>query len=118
MNYTLITEDLIVGSQPQKIEDIDYLKEEENVAFILNLQQDKDIEFWGIDLQSIVTRCSELGIHHMRRPVSKSSRYLLFFKLVTRNRTPLPLKPLVYTSIQLCENNGNMYSLQKSTTSM
>uniref|UniRef100_A0A0V0IL59 Putative phosphoglucan phosphatase LSF2, chloroplastic-like n=1 Tax=Solanum chacoense TaxID=4108 RepID=A0A0V0IL59_SOLCH len=68
MNYTLITEDLIVGSQPQKIEDIDYLKEEENVAFILNLQQDEDIEFWGIDLQSIVTRCSELGIHHMRRP--------------------------------------------------
>ncbi|KAM3309109.1 phosphoglucan phosphatase LSF2, chloroplastic [Capsicum chacoense] len=68
MNYTLITEDLIVGSQPQKIEDIDHLKEEENVAFILNLQQDKDIEFWGIDLQSIVRRCSELGIHHMRRP--------------------------------------------------
>lgn len=68
MNYTLITEDLIVGSQPQKIEDIDHLKEEEKVAFILNLQQDKDIEYWGIDLQSIVRRCSELGIHHMRRP--------------------------------------------------
>ncbi|XP_009769315.1 phosphoglucan phosphatase LSF2, chloroplastic [Nicotiana sylvestris] len=68
MNYTLITENLIVGSQPQKVEDIDHLKKEENVAFILNLQQDKDIEFWGIDLQSIVRRCSELGIHHMRRP--------------------------------------------------
>ncbi|XP_060181738.1 phosphoglucan phosphatase LSF2, chloroplastic isoform X2 [Lycium barbarum] len=68
MNYTLITENLIVGSQPQKIEDIDHLKKEENVAFILNLQQDKDIEYWGIDLHSIIRRCSEVGIHHMRRP--------------------------------------------------
>ncbi|KAG8380953.1 hypothetical protein BUALT_Bualt06G0070100 [Buddleja alternifolia] len=68
MNYTLITENLIVGSQPQKVEDIDHLKEEHNVAYILNLQQDKDVEYWGIDLQSIITRCKELGIRHMRRP--------------------------------------------------
>ncbi|KAK4433546.1 Phosphoglucan phosphatase LSF2, chloroplastic [Sesamum alatum] len=68
MNYTLITEDLIVGSQPQKAEDIDHLKTELNVGYILNLQQDKDVEYWGIDLKSIVMRCGELGIHHMRRP--------------------------------------------------
>lgn len=70
MSYTLITEDLIVGSQPQNAEDFDHLKEEQNVAYILNLQQDKDVEYWGIDLPSIVKRCKELGIHHMRRPVS------------------------------------------------
>lgn len=70
MNYTLITEDLIVGSQPQKVEDIDHLKEEENVRYILNLQQDKDVDYWGIDLQSIINRCKEIGIRHMRRPVS------------------------------------------------
>ncbi|EEF41555.1 phosphoglucan phosphatase LSF2, chloroplastic [Ricinus communis] len=68
MNYTLITNNLIVGSQPQKSEDIDHLKHEENVAYILNLQQDSDIEYWGIDLQSIRERCQELGIRHMRRP--------------------------------------------------
>ncbi|GAA0141637.1 protein phosphatase [Lithospermum erythrorhizon] len=68
MNYTLITENLIVGSQPQKAEDINHLKEEMNVAYILNLQQDKDVEYWGIDLQSIIKRCEELGIRHMRRP--------------------------------------------------
>ncbi|KDP21672.1 hypothetical protein JCGZ_03343 [Jatropha curcas] len=68
MNYTLITNNLIVGSQPQKPEDIDHLKHEEKVAYILNLQQDKDIDFWGIDLQSIIKRCKELGIRHMRRP--------------------------------------------------
>lgn len=70
MNYTLITEELIVGSQPQTPEDIAHLKEEQNVAYILNLQQDSDVEYWGIDLPSIVKRCKELKIHHMRRPVS------------------------------------------------
>ncbi|KAL7614603.1 hypothetical protein Lser_V15G09083 [Lactuca serriola] len=68
MNYNLITENLIVGSQPQKAEDIDHLKNEQNVAYILNLQQDSDIAYWGIDLESIVKRCKQLGIRHMRRP--------------------------------------------------
>ncbi|KAL8135310.1 phosphoglucan phosphatase LSF2, chloroplastic [Apium graveolens] len=68
MNYTLISENLIVGSQPQKAEDIDHLKEEENVAYILNLQQDKDIEYWGIYLPAVVNRCQRNGIRHMRRP--------------------------------------------------
>ncbi|PSS33260.1 Phosphoglucan phosphatase [Actinidia chinensis var. chinensis] len=68
MNYTWITNNLIVGSQPQKPEDIDHLKEEEDVAYILNLQQDGDIEYWGIDLQSITKRCRDLEIRHMRRP--------------------------------------------------
>lgn len=68
MNYTLITDNLIVGSQPQKPEDIDHLRQEQNVAYILNLQQDKDVEYWGIDLQSIVKRCQKVGIRHMRRP--------------------------------------------------
>lgn len=72
MNYSLITEEMIVGSQPQKGEDIDHLKEEENVAYILNLQQDKDIEYWGIDLPSIIKSCQRAGIRHMRRPVSRS----------------------------------------------
>ena len=71
MNYALITDDLIVGSQPQKPEDIDHLKQGENVAYILNLQQDNDVEYWGIDLESIIKRCRELGIRHMRRPVSR-----------------------------------------------
>lgn len=70
MNYTVIADNLIVGSQPQKPEDINFLKEEEGVAYILNLQQDKDVEYWGINLQSIIERCKELGIRHMRQPVS------------------------------------------------
>ncbi|KAL6642029.1 hypothetical protein ACP70R_020210 [Stipagrostis hirtigluma subsp. patula] len=68
MNYAVISDSLIVGSQPQKPEDIDHLKDEENVAYILCLQQDKDIEYWGIDFQAIVGRCKEVGIQHIRRP--------------------------------------------------
>ncbi|XP_024974036.1 phosphoglucan phosphatase LSF2, chloroplastic [Cynara cardunculus var. scolymus] len=68
MNYNLITENLIVGSQPQKPEDIDHLKEEQNVAYILNLQQDGDVAYWGVDLESIVERCQQLGVRHMRKP--------------------------------------------------
>eukprot|EP00252_Welwitschia_mirabilis_P013674 TRINITY_DN3007_c0_g1_i1.p1 TRINITY_DN3007_c0_g1~~TRINITY_DN3007_c0_g1_i1.p1 ORF type:complete len:271 (+),score=23.17 TRINITY_DN3007_c0_g1_i1:103-813(+) len=68
MNYTRITPNLIVGSQPQTAEDISYLKQEEGVTAILNLQQDKDIEYWGVDLPSIVKRCQDLGIRHMRCP--------------------------------------------------
>lgn len=67
MNYTFITDDVIVGSQPQKVEDIDHLKEQ-NVGYILNLQQDRDVKYWGIDLQSIIERSTKLGIRHMRRP--------------------------------------------------
>ncbi|MCL7026729.1 hypothetical protein MKW94_010876 [Papaver nudicaule] len=55
MNYKLILDNLIVGSQPQKPEDIDHLREEQNVAYILNLQL-------------IIKRCKEIGLRHMRRP--------------------------------------------------
>ena len=78
MNYTLITDNLIVGSQPQKPEDIDHLKKEECVTYILNLQQDNDVEYWGIDLKSITRRCHELDVPHMRKPVSKKAASLHF----------------------------------------
>ncbi|KAK8955293.1 hypothetical protein KSP40_PGU022828 [Platanthera guangdongensis] len=67
MNYTVISDDIIVGSQPQKPEDIYHLMEEK-VAYILSLQQDKDIEYWDIDIDAIVKICNKLGIRHVRRP--------------------------------------------------
>ncbi|KAL4390108.1 hypothetical protein AHAS_Ahas03G0112100 [Arachis hypogaea] len=38
------------------------------MTHILNLQQDHDVEYWGIDLKSITRRCHELDVRHMRRP--------------------------------------------------
>ena len=59
-----------MGSQPQTVVDIDRIYNEEGVRAILNLQQDKDIEYWGIDINPITKRCEELGIVYMRNPVS------------------------------------------------
>ncbi|KAH7284073.1 hypothetical protein KP509_34G038300 [Ceratopteris richardii] len=67
--YTRIIDDLIVGSQPQTPQDIDKLFKDEGVRAILNLQQDKDIEYWGINVASIIQRCMELDIQYMRSPV-------------------------------------------------
>ena len=58
-------ENLIVGSQPQKPEDIDHLKEEQNMSDILNLQHDADIDYWRVDFDSILKRCKQIGIRHM-----------------------------------------------------
>lgn len=66
--YTRILDSMIVGSQPQTEDDIDRLYHEGGVRAILNLQQDKDIEYWEIDLSSVTKRCDELGIRYMRNP--------------------------------------------------
>lgn len=100
MNYTLITDNLIVGSQPQKPEDIDHLKTEENVAYILNLQQDKDIEYWGINLRSIKDRCKQLGVLHMRRPAMDFDPNSL------RNILPKAVSSLEWA---LSEGRGKVY---------
>ncbi|ESQ48940.1 hypothetical protein EUTSA_v10021258mg [Eutrema salsugineum] len=100
MNYTLIRDELIVGSQPQKPEDIEHLKQEENVAYILNLQQDKDIEYWGIDLDSIVNRCKDLGIRHMRRPAKD------FDPLSLRSQLPKAVSSLEWA---VSEGKGRVY---------
>ncbi len=74
MYYTHIYDNLIVGSQPQSKYDIERLFKDEGVRAILNLQQDKDIEYWGIDINSILHKCQELGIWHMRIPVCFSQQ--------------------------------------------
>ncbi|KAL2339455.1 hypothetical protein Fmac_007395 [Flemingia macrophylla] len=100
MNYTLITDNLIVGSQPQKPEDIDHLKKEEGVAYILNLQQDKDVEYWGIDLQSIIRRSRKLEISHIRRPAKDFDPDSL------RNELPKAVSSLEWA---ISEGKGRVY---------
>ena len=71
MYYTRMEPLLIVGSQPQSPEDIRRLKHDEGVGAVLNLQQDHDAQYWGIDLHVIRQHCQELGVAHLRCPVSK-----------------------------------------------
>ncbi|CAI7810172.1 unnamed protein product [Closterium sp. NIES-53] len=66
--YTRVHPKIIVGSQPQTPADIDRLKTSEDVQVILNLQQDHDITYWGVDIDSIVRRCRDLSVQHSRCP--------------------------------------------------
>ncbi|XP_073043071.1 phosphoglucan phosphatase LSF2, chloroplastic isoform X2 [Primulina eburnea] len=84
----------------QKAEDIDHLKEEQKVGYILNLQQDGDIEYWGIDLQSIIKRSTKLGIRHMRRPAKDFDPESL--------RLGLP-KAVSLLEWAISEGNGRVY---------
>ncbi|CAI5480342.1 unnamed protein product [Closterium sp. Yama58-4] len=66
--YTRVHKNIIAGSQPQTPADIDRLQKDEGVKVILNLQQDHDISYWGVDIGGIVKRCKEVGVEHHRRP--------------------------------------------------
>ncbi|XP_078436356.1 dual specificity protein phosphatase (DsPTP1) family protein [Wolffia australiana] len=99
MNYTFITENLIVGSQPQMPEDIDHLKEND-VDHILCLQQDKDIEYWGIDFDSITERCNKVGVNHMRKPARDFDPHSV------RNSLPKAVSLLEWAA---SENKGKVY---------
>ena len=59
---------LLVGSQPTAPNDIDYLKLEENVTVIFNTQQDKDMEYWGVDFRQIEERIKANQIQLVRIP--------------------------------------------------
>lgn len=68
MSYTRIGPHIILGSQPQGPEDVTRLAEEEGVGAILNVQEDKDMAYWKVDLPAVMRRCQELGVEHHRRP--------------------------------------------------
>lgn len=40
----------------------------------MQLQQDRDILHWKVDIQAVKNRCDELHISHIRRPVSVHTR--------------------------------------------
>lgn len=66
--YHEIVPNLICGSQPRNTEDLSHLGQLENVNTILNLQQDKDLAYWNVDLGSLQHRARELGVNLVRRP--------------------------------------------------
>ncbi|KAG7671474.1 hypothetical protein Ndes2526B_g09363 [Nannochloris sp. 'desiccata'] len=66
--YHYISEDVIVGSQPRNAGDIAHLANENNVRAILNLQQDKDLHHWGVNLHELFCASSDHGIELIRTP--------------------------------------------------
>lgn len=68
-----VSRDLICGTQPRNPEEIEELAKQHGVSVILNLQQDKDMQYWGIDWSANQQKYRELGIKLIRNPVSSSS---------------------------------------------
>ena len=61
---------LICGTQPRNPQEIEQLAKQHRVNVILNLQQDKDMQYWGIDWQANQHKYHELGVQLIRKPVS------------------------------------------------
>lgn len=59
---------VIVGTQPRGRREVDRLIEETGATAILNLQEDKDAEHWGVDLGRVVRHAESRGLMHLRAP--------------------------------------------------
>jgi len=70
INWDAITPDVIVGSCLQTPADVDRLADEAGVTTVFCLQEDCDLEYFGIDVGAIAARCAERGdIRHVRFPI-------------------------------------------------
>jgi len=67
--YHQIIPGLYCGSQPRHAHDIAELKSDLGLSTIISLQQDKDMEHWGVVPEEIRSKCSQLGVNLVRRPV-------------------------------------------------
>jgi hypothetical protein len=60
---------LFCGTQPRTPQEIEELSTNHGVTVIMNLQQDKDIQHWGVDFGANQHRANELGVALLRKPV-------------------------------------------------
>ena len=61
VNYTLVADDVIVGSFPQRPRDLDHLADVAGVTAIINLQQPRDWEHFHTDVGPVFRRAEERG---------------------------------------------------------
>ncbi|XP_010524411.1 PREDICTED: phosphoglucan phosphatase DSP4, chloroplastic [Tarenaya hassleriana] len=81
MNYNFILPDLIVGSCLQTPEDVDKLRTI-GVKTIFCLQQDPDLEYFGVDITSIRTYAKNCGdIEHIRAEIRDFDAFDLRMRL-------------------------------------
>ncbi|XP_022765509.1 phosphoglucan phosphatase DSP4, amyloplastic-like isoform X3 [Durio zibethinus] len=101
MNYNFIRPDLIVGSCLQTPKDVDKLRKV-GVKTIFCLQQDPDLEFFGVDIGAIQDYAKKCGdIEHIRAQISRD-----FDSFDLRMRLPAVLSKL-YKAIN--RNGGVTY---------
>lgn len=66
--YHEVDRNLLCGGQPRHEDDIRLLLEEERVTAIVNLQQDKDMAYWGVDFNDVQAAAAQRGVAIHRRP--------------------------------------------------
>lgn len=66
--YQEIIPNLICGTQLRNPEDVKILKRDQDVTTVLNLQQDKDMHYWGVKPEEVRHACTQAGIIVVRRP--------------------------------------------------
>jgi hypothetical protein len=68
--YHEIWPSIFCGTQPRNKADVDQLAELLGPqGSILSLQQDKDLDYWGVNLHDIQTQAHQRKLKHLRRPV-------------------------------------------------
>eukprot|EP01023_Acetabularia_acetabulum_P066192 TRINITY_DN8899_c0_g1_i3.p1 TRINITY_DN8899_c0_g1~~TRINITY_DN8899_c0_g1_i3.p1 ORF type:complete len:274 (-),score=32.90 TRINITY_DN8899_c0_g1_i3:873-1694(-) len=60
---------LLCGSQPRSPQEVQQLQTEAGVTAIMNLQQDKDPIYWGINLNDIIQKAQQIGVKFIRTSV-------------------------------------------------
>jgi len=69
--YHEVWPSLFCGTQPRSKADVDSLAGLLGPkGSILSLQQDKDLEYWGVSLHDIHTQAHQRNLNYLRRPVS------------------------------------------------
>eukprot|EP00271_Cylindrocystis_brebissonii_P010217 TRINITY_DN26343_c0_g1_i1.p1 TRINITY_DN26343_c0_g1~~TRINITY_DN26343_c0_g1_i1.p1 ORF type:complete len:425 (+),score=71.89 TRINITY_DN26343_c0_g1_i1:91-1365(+) len=70
MNFARVLPDLIVGSCLQSPEDAERLRSEESVSTVFCLQQDSDLDYFGLKLQPVIDKVEQLeGMYHIRHEI-------------------------------------------------
>lgn len=64
---------LCCGTQPRNPAEVEQLAKRHGINVIVNLQQDKDMQHWGVDFEANQRKCTELGLQLIRKPVSHCS---------------------------------------------
>ncbi|XP_019196890.1 PREDICTED: phosphoglucan phosphatase DSP4, amyloplastic-like isoform X2 [Ipomoea nil] len=81
MNYNFIRPDLIVGSCLQTTEDVDKLRKI-GVKTIFCLQQNSDLEYFGVDISAIIEYATKCGdIQHVRAEIRDFDAFDLRIRL-------------------------------------
>eukprot|EP00884_Botryococcus_braunii_P006205 jgi/Botrbrau1/15586/Bobra.0288s0005.1 len=66
--YHQVHPNLFCGTQLRTTAEVDHLRDIEGIGMILNLQENKDFHYWGVDFHAIYHHAQYRGVHIVRRP--------------------------------------------------